>query len=327
MIIAPNHMLGQQKKNVLFIAVDDLNNYVSLLENYPGIKTPNLDKFAKKALNFENAYTAAPVCNPSRTAVLTGKTPVNTGVYKNKDFFQHSETAMSATLLPELFKENGYTTMWSGKLFHSGGNTSQTRPPTNRIKSMWDDRRGHDGGYGPWPKVTNIPDSISRWFNHQGLKGEDSVFPDVRNTNRTIKRLQKDYDKPFFMALGLYRPHTPWTAPKRFFDMYPLESITLPKVMEDDLSDIPEVGRKWALNHVKLENLKKIDKWKAVVRAYMASVSFMDYNLGRVLEALENSSYWTIRLWYYGLITDSIWGKSDILPNLHYGNKQPRCCP
>lgn len=290
--LLPDYTFGQQKKpNVLFIAVDDLNDYVSLLENHPGIKTPNLDEFAKTALNFENAYTAAPVCNPSRIAVLTGKSPVHTGIYENKDYFQNSEVAVNATLLPELFKENGYTTMWSGKIFHTGGSRSQTRPKAPRLRAMWDDMKGHDGGYGPWPATTNIPDSISRWFNYEGLERSPKKFPDIRNTDHTIERLRQEYDKPFFMALGLYRPHTPWTAPKLFFDRYPLDEIELPKILEDDLEDVPEIARKWARQPVKLEDLKKIDQWKSVVRAYMASVSFMDYNLGRVLDALEKSPH------------------------------------
>lgn len=287
-----NNIFAQQKKpNVLFIAVDDLNDYVSLLENHPGIKTPNLDKFARTAINFEQAYTAAPACNPSRIAVLTGKSPINTGIFVNQDSFQESEEAVNSTLLPELFKQNGYRTMWSGKLFHTGGNVSKTRPNADRISKMWDDRRGHDGGYGPWPATKNIPDSISKWFNYEGLEDSDDKFPDVVNTDLTIKRLQKGYNKPFFMALGLYRPHTPWTAPKRFFDKYPLDEVQLPEVLEDDLEDLPDIAKEWADFPVKLRDLKKIDQWRSVMRAYLTSISFMDYNLGRVLDALENSPH------------------------------------
>jgi arylsulfatase A-like enzyme len=292
-ICIPKYFYGQEKQNVLFIAIDDLNNYVTLLENYPGIKTPNLDKFAKTSLTFEKAYCPAPVCNPSRIAVLTGKSPVNTGLYELTDEFQNSKVAMNATLLPELFKENGYTTMWSGKLFHTGGNPSQTRPGKERMKAMWDDKRGQDGGYGPMATVNNVTDTITRpmWFNYQKWEGPERDFPDVVNSDLTIERLRKNYDKPFFMALGFYRPHDPWTAPKRFFDMYPLEEVQLPEVLEDDLEDLPDIAKEWAHSPLRLEDLKKVGQWKPSVRAYLAAISFMDYNLGRVLDALDKSPY------------------------------------
>ena len=283
----------QEKYNVLFIAIDDLNDYVSLLEDHPGIKTPNLDKFAKEAVTFTRAYTAAPVCNPSRAAVLTGLSPAITGLYDNPDHFQNSEEAMAARLIPEHFKKNGYRTMWSGKLFHTGREQYFSRPGKQRMEEMWDDSRGHDGGYGPMPVKSNIPDSIRHppLFDYGPWKGPDKDFPDVVNTDITIDRLNQHYESPFFMTLGIYRPHNPWTAPKRFFDMYPLDEVKVPEVFEDDLDDIPEIGKAWAGKPVSLDTLKSIDQWKPVVRSYLASVSFMDYNLGRVLEALENSEY------------------------------------
>ena len=292
-LIASNVSYAQQKYNVLFIAVDDLNDYVSLLEDYPGIKTPNLDRFSKRAITFTKAYTAAPVCNPSRSAILTGLAPVVTGLYDNPDHFQNSQAAMEATLMPEHFKNNGYTTLWSGKIFHTGRHDYFSRPGKNRMEAMWDDKKGHDGGYGPNAKNSNIPDSLVRpgLFDYESWEGPDSDFPDVVNTDLTIQRLEADYNRPFFMALGLYRPHNPWTAPKRFFDMYPMETLQMPKVLEGDLDDVPEIGRKWAEGPVDFHALKKAGKWKPIVQAYLASISFMDYNLGRVLDALENSTY------------------------------------
>lgn len=275
-----------EKYNVLFIAIDDLNDYVTLLEGYPGLKTPNLDKFAQTALTFTQAYCAAPVCNPSRIAVMTGIKPTRTGVYENTNAFQDSPEAVAATLLPELFKQNGYTTAWSGKIFH-------TRPNEERLNAMWDDMEGHDGGYGPIPTEENVSAEITRpnWFNYQAWEGADTDFPDVVNSTLTIDRLKQSYNQPFFMALGLYRPHNPWTAPQRFFDMHPLESVELPEVLENDLEDLPPIARQWAHSPVKLDDLKKIDQWKPVVRSYLASISFMDDNLGRVLDALNNSPH------------------------------------
>ena len=281
-----SYSYAQEKYNVLFIAVDDLNDYVSLLEDYPGLKTPNLDKFSKEAITFTKAYTAAPACNPSRSAVLTGLSPVVTGIYDNSDNFQNSNEALAATLIPEHFKNNGYNTMWSGKLFHS-------RPDKKRIQNMWNDMKGHDGGYGPMPKKANVSKKIKRpgMFDYESWTGPDSDFPDVINTDLTIQRLQANYESMFFMTLGLYRPHNPWTVPKRFFNMYPLNKLKMPVVLENDLDDVPPVGKAWAENPVNLDTLKGIKQWKPIVRSYLASISFMDYNLGRVLDALENSKY------------------------------------
>lgn len=275
--------------NVLFIAVDDLNDYVKLLEDHPDLKTPNLDRFAESAITFSSAYTAAPACNPSRSAILTGLKPTETGLYENHDSFQKSKAAMAATLIPEHFKQNGYRTMWSGKIFHTG-NLSHSRPEKERVAAMWDDARGSDGGYGPWGSDDRIKLG-NRWFNYEEWEGPETDFPDIVNGDLTIERLQQKYDQPFFMAYGVYRPHTPWTAPKRFFDMYPIEDVQLPEVLENDLEDVPAIGKLWARKGVDIEELKRNKTWKHVVRAYMASVSFMDYSLGRVLDALENSPH------------------------------------
>jgi arylsulfatase A-like enzyme len=278
---------AQEKKekpyNVLFVAIDDLNDYVSLLQNHPGLKTPNLDRFAKSAVTFTHAYAPAPVCNPSRAAVLTGKSPVNTGIYENSDFWENSTQAMAATLLPEHLKKNGYRTMWSGKLFH-------TRPGDNRMDAMWDDKEGADGGYGPFPQK-DPSRQLSGFFSYQAWEGPDQDFSDIINGDITIKRLQQQDEKPFFIAYGLYRPHNPWTAPKRFFDMYPLDEVQLPQVLENDLDDIPAVGREWVKNGARFEHLKRINEWKPIVRSYLASISFMDYSLGRVLDALDNGPH------------------------------------
>lgn len=287
---APSSSAEEKPYNVLFIAIDDLNDYVSLLQDYPGLKTPNLEKFAKSAYTFTNAYTAAPACNPSRAAILTGRSPVKTGLYQNDDYFQNSSEAMASRLLPEQFKNNGYRTMWSGKLFHTGAKMEISRPDTKRMEAMWDDKRGHDGGYGPMPKE-NRGKHLSGFFNYQPWEGPEDDFPDIVNGNLTISRLKERHDRPFFMAYGLYRPHNPWTAPQRFFDMYPLDKTQLPFVPENDLDDVPPVAREWVRNGERFANIREANEWKPIVRAYMSCISFMDYSLGRVLDALDNSPY------------------------------------
>jgi len=271
-----------RKPNVLFIAIDDLNDYLRLLRGYPGLKTPNIDRFARTAMTFTRAYCAAPICNPSRTAILTGIAPSHSGVYENGDAWRRSTPAMRAVTLPEHFKTHGYTTMWSGKIFH-------TRPGPRRMEAMFDDARNKDGGYLPNPKVKVIPESIKRpkLFNYEAWTGPDDDFADVRNADVTVERLGQRHDKPFFLAHGIYRPHNPWTAPKRFFDMYPLDEIRMPPVLENDWDDLGPQARERAAYPVLFDQIKRTGHWRPLVRAYLACISFMDETLGKILDALD----------------------------------------
>lgn len=275
-----------KRPNVLFIAVDDLNDYVSLLRGYPGLKTPNLDRFANTAVTFTRAYCAAPVCNPSRTAIASGIRPGRTGVYDNDNPMQSSAAVMDCVLMPEHFKANGYRTMWSGKFLH-------TKPPPERNRAMWDDARGGDGGYGPMPMKDPLPAGLVRppMFTYEAWTGPETAFADVRNSEITVRRLGEKYDRPFFMVYGNYRPHNPWTAPKRFFDMYPADRIEMPPVLERDLDDVPATGVKWAMHPVSWRELKERGQWRPIVQSYLASISFMDEEVGKVLEALDRSEY------------------------------------
>lgn len=280
-----NRKAATARPNVLFIAIDDLNDYISLLKDYPGIKTPNLDKFAKTALTFTRTYCAAPVCNPSRAALLSGMAPYRTGVYDNDNKIQDSPAILQGEFLPEHFKANGYITLTRGKIFH-------TEPDKARLDSMWNEDRGK-GNYGPNTTEHNIPKSLKAppFFDYQPWTGPESDHPDNVTAEVTIKRFGRNYDRPFFMACGLYKPHNPWTAPSRFFDMYPLEKVVLPKVLESDWDDLPPVAKKWAASPVNFHALKETGQWKAVVRSYLACISFMDWNLGRIMDALDKSGH------------------------------------
>ncbi|QGJ70094.1 Iduronate sulfatase [Planctomycetales bacterium 10988] len=274
----------QEKPNVLFIAIDDFNDYLGLLRGHPGIKTPNLDRFAETAVTFTHAYCTAPICNPSRTAIISGVAPWKSGVYMNNDHFKLSQPAREAVSLPEHFQKNGYRTMISGKVYHS-------TPPG--FKKYWNDSRNIAGGYGPRATEKYIPDSVERppLFNYQAWSGADEDFPDVQNATISVKRLQTPKKMPFFLAHGIYRPHNPWTAPKRFFDMHPLESLTMPPVKEDDLADLSETAREWAAYPVSLKALQEAKQWKPVVQAYFASVSFMDETFGKLINALDQGPH------------------------------------
>lgn len=276
---------ARRKPNVLLIMIDDLNDYVSQLKGYPGLKTPNLDRFVKTAMNFTRAYCAAPVCNPSRAALLSGIAPYKSGVYDNNNRIIDSKVLDSAVFLPELFKNNGYITLTRGKIFH-------TMPEKSRYQAMWD-VQGGQGGYGPQPTVRNIPKEVTAppMFNYQPWTGPDSDHPDNVTAQQIVQQLSKSFDKPFFMAAGLYKPHNPWTAPQRFFDMYPIDSVKMPTVMEDDWNDLPDIAKTWAGSPVDYDALKKSGQWKYIVRSYLACISFMDWNFGKIINALDSSKY------------------------------------
>jgi len=269
--------------NVLFVVVDDLNDWIGFFNTHPQVQTPNLDRLAERSMVFTNAYCPGPICNPSRTAFLTGLLPSTTGIYTNNDQWRRSRPAMEAEAMPELFKRGGYRTMWSGKLFH-------TRLGSARMNAMWDDMRDANGGYGPMPKGRSMPAHIKRpgLFEFGVWDGSDKDFPDVRNADRTIERVGQSHDKPFFAVLGFYRPHNPWTAPQRFFDMYPEDEVVIPEVLEDELDALGEYAKALAAVPVDHREIRDGGFWRPIVRAYLASVSFMDWNLGRVLDALES---------------------------------------
>ena len=284
---APLLVNGQKEHpNVLMIIIDDLNDYPEVLYNYPGLKTPNLTKFSETAVTFNHSYCAAPVCNPSRAAFLSGMAPYNTGVYDNNYPIEKSPIILKSEFLPEHFKKNGYFTYTRGKVFHS-------IPGKERFAAMWDVNEGR-GNYGPYPKTSHFPDSLgmARGFDYLPWEGPESDHPDNITADVTIAQLQKDHDKPFFMTCGLYKPHNPWTAPKRFFDMYPLDSLQMPPVLDNDWDDLPEIAKKWAAGPVDYyTDLKITGQMRQVVRSYLACISFMDYNFGRVIDALEHSKY------------------------------------
>lgn len=240
-LLSPLFVEAQKKQpNVLMIVIDDLNDYPHVLYDYPGLKTPNLSKFAQTAVTFNHAYCAAPVCNPSRSAFLSGMAPYKTGVYDNNYPIESSPVILKGEFLPEHFKKNGYTTFTRGKIFH-------TIPGKERFDAMWDINEGK-GNYGPSPKISHFPDSLgmAKGFDYEPWEGPESDHPDNITAEVIIEQLKKDYEKPFFITCGFYKPHNPWTAPKRFFDMYPLETLQMPRVLETDWDDLPEIAKRWA---------------------------------------------------------------------------------
>ncbi|OAQ40356.1 hypothetical protein A5893_05225 [Pedobacter psychrophilus] len=272
------------RPNVVFIVVDDMNTW-SILKDYAPLKTPYIDKLKSESLNFINAVCAVPVCIPSRTSFFTGIAAYHTGAYFNNQNTWNSSLLSKTEVMPETFKISGYTTWGRGKIFHVEING-------NREKEMFDNKV-MKGGFGPFAEKEYWY-AKTQWFSIKPWTGPDTDFPDVRNANAAIDFFKEKHDKPFFMYYGLFRPHSPYTAPKRFYDLYKDEDIKLPPgYLENDLDDIPLMGRELvdSMKKYSKEGLSKKEVWLKMMKGYCANTSFADWNVGRVLQELDNSEY------------------------------------
>jgi len=272
------------KPNVLFIAIDDLNDWIGCLGGHPQARTPNMDRLAASGVLFTNAHCPAPACNPSRTAILTGQSPHRSGLYRNDQSMR--EILPKAELLPKTFARAGWWTGGSGKMLHYFIDARS-----------WDEYFPKKETENPFPRTLypkKRPVSIPRepWqyveTDWAALDATDEEYGgDVLVADWVGKQLAKQHAKPFFLACGFYRPHEPWFVPKKYFAPFPLESIQLPPGYKaDDLEDLPPEGKRRGPNRY-FDHIRKHKQWKPAVQAYLASIYFADTMLGRVLEALE----------------------------------------
>lgn len=307
-----------ERPNVLFIAIDDLRNWMGCMGDTQA-QTPNLDRLAARGTLFTHAYCAAPWCNPSRTALLTGVRPSTSGVYTHYNVpWRNAELLKNAITLPQYFQQQGYTSLGAGKIFH--------HPDEAQDPQSWDDY---------WPSKTkcmlNTPLAKPP---KNGLDLRSSIdwgpidtpreeMPDWKVADWVAGQLAAPHDKPLFLACGFFRPHVAWYVPREYFDRYPIEKIKLPEIREDDLADVSDFARRMALGEgIPALNdpndygscvntfpiLRDAGQWPAAVQAYLACVTFADECLGRVLDALDRSPYrdntivvlWSDHGWHHG---------------------------
>lgn len=332
------------RPNVLFIAVDDLNDWVGFLGGHPQIKTPNMDRLAQRGVAFANAHCAAPLCCPSRAAVFSGQQPFTTGIYHNGPNIRKLHP--DKVLMSQYFAAHGYRTFGTGKLLHHSSQglydeyfvaeqrwsplagKQQVAYTKEELLTKTTDLR-HVVRFGPdkteivlplnrMPSDRNPTGPNGESFDWGPFDVEDDDMGDGKITSWAIERLNRKTDKPFFLAVGYYRPHIPLWAPRRYFDLYPEQSTILPKVLNNDLDDLGATARRWALEPVTAGAHKTVvehDQWKAAVAAYLACVSFVDAQIGRILETLENSPHrdntiiviWGDHGWHLG--EKQHWGK------------------
>jgi len=291
------------RPNILFIAVDDLNHWVGHLDGHPGTLTPNIDRIAINGITFSKAYAAAPLCNPSRVALLSGVVPARSGVYGNSE---RLEVKMpNAITLPQYFRANGYVVKGAGKIFHSPYGDALTDKsfdeyyaPYGRLKAKLGSKKNKR------PQKKQLKTEINMWAPWGASDLNDSDMLDYKNAEWVIAELQRPQIKPFFLAYGTQKPHLDWKVPRKYYDMHPKDSVILPKVIHNDLSDIPPFGRRLAEEVLDVSNGKnfsvpggdhrnilKFNQWKPAVRGYLASITFADAQVGRVLDALSESPH------------------------------------
>lgn len=282
------HLLGvvqaADRPNVLLIAIDDLNDWVGCLGGHPQARTPNLDALAKRGVLFSNAHCQSPVCNPSRVSLMTSRYPETTGIYFLSPTLDAVPELGDVVTMPESFAAGGYQVAAAGKLFHSA--------EARKYFPKW---AGAMGGFGPVPKKKiSQPHGHPLW-DWGEFPEKDEMMPDFKIATWAEQKLKTmDAEQPFFLGVGFYRPHVPMFVPKRWFDMHPLNEIQLPEVRKDDLDDLSA----YAIDLTRKEHVAPVHdwvqesgEWAHAVQSYLASVSFVDDCVGRVLRALEQSRH------------------------------------
>ncbi len=277
------------KPNVLFIAVDDLNDWIGCMDGHPNGRTPNIDRLAAEGTLFERAYCSAPLCNPSRVSLLTGLRPSTTGIYGNR----HSiiDNIKDTQPLTKQFMENGYYVLGGGKIFHRGKYTGG-----DVDKNWWHEYFKRQGD--PKPKEGN-KDVVRNPFGFGPIDVDDDSMADMKLANWAVEQLGREYDRPFFLGVGIFKPHLVWFVPRKYFDMHPLEQIELIDIRDDDLDDVPPVGRRFAIEGIGFRGPEGGDHKMIMenghrlraTQAYLATSTFADACVGRVLDALYESPY------------------------------------
>ena len=275
----PKPLRGQAVRasgpNVLFISVDDLNDWIGPLGGHPQTKTPHLDALAKRGVTFTRAYCQAPSCNPSRTSLMTGIRPSTSGVYGNADAWR--KALPDAVTLPQHFMLHGYRALGGGKTFHGSQNDA----------ASWEAYHQFNGFLRPPSAPVNGIDKTSH-FDWSGLDVKNEETTDTQLADWASNYLSEDHDRPFFMAVGFYRPHLPWYVPQKHFDRFPPEETELPATLDGDTDDVPKSALRSFRDH---ENVTRTGQWNKAVASYLACINYADSNVGRVLQALEDGPH------------------------------------
>ena len=281
-LLSTSVVVADSGPNVLFIAIDDLNDWIGCYGGHPQVQTPHIDALSHRGVTFTNAHCQAPICNPSRVSMLLGKLPSTTGMYFLGPNFRTVEPTKSAETLFQTFRRHGYYLSTRGKIFHGDAdpasfdhiekttgwrrNTNKIRYTLPRTNPLWD-----------WGQV-DVPDEEQRDYLTATWAAAE------------LPRLASG-DKPFFLAVGFHLPHVPIYASKKWFDLYPLDKVQLPPTTVSDRDDLPEISKQLTLNLTapRHEWMVESGEWRHAVQAYLAANSFVDHLVGMVIDGLDAS--------------------------------------
>ncbi len=314
--------------NILFIAIDDQNDWIGCLGGHPQAKTPHIDALAARGTLFTNAHCQAPLCNPSRSSLLTGLRPSTTGIHGLQPGIRDVARTKEAVTLPQTFTRLGWTTFTTGKIYHDGS----LKPKEREAEfTTWATTAGKGKPAERFAKLPGKPHPAMDWGP---FPERDEDAPDYKIADSAISALQSaPAGKPFFIAAGFRLPHVPCFAPQKWFDLFPDKDLIMPPVKRDDRDDTPRFSwyLHWRLPEPRLATLEAANEWRPLVRAYLASTAFMDAQVGRVLAALEATGraentivvLWSDHGWHVGekLITgkNTLWDRSTRVPLIFAG--------
>ena len=304
-------MAQKDRSNVLFISFDDLNHYVGFLDRAPNAVTPHFNRLAERCTVFERAYCQAPICNPSRASLMSGLRPSTTGVYNNRQPLRFSETGKNCVTLPQYFRQNGYLTTGSGKVYH--GKFPDPRSWDSYVPSLFN--QSHSGA-GPDHHPVNGMVGMGN-LDWGPLDVADEDMQDYKAVSYCVEQLGTRHDNPFFLTCGFKLPHLMWHAPRKYIEAYELNDLHLPETLANDLDDVPEIAQRWA-NQKPHARIVEAGQWKEAIRCYLACISFVDTQIGRLIDALDASAYaedtaivlWADHGWHLG--EKSHWKKSTL---------------
>lgn len=321
-----------------------MNDWVGCLGGHPDVKTPHIDRLAARGCLFTNAHCAAPVCNPSRVATLTGLRPSSTGIYDNGVLWH--EALGDIVSIPQYFKANGYYVAGGGKVYHHMPGFNRRSDWNVYFDQIFDNpyqdqlARGLDVSDFQWPEgyplnglaaVQSLskPPTNAREFDWGPLDKADHEMGDGQMVDWARRLLEQPPAEPFFLAAGIYRPHLPFYSPRHYFELYPQEQLTLPPYKEDDLDDLPESGKAMAsTRRGDYELVMQSGKQRELLQAYLAGIRFADALIGRLIEALDASPaadntivvLWSDHGWHLGekkhLHKFTLWERSTHVPFL-----------
>ena len=282
------------RPNVLFIAIDDLNDWVGPLQGHPQVLTPNMDRLAASGVVFSNAHAQSPICNPSRTSLMTGLRPSSTGIYGLAPWIRDLEEFQDVVSLPQHFSLNGYETYSAGKIYHGGNGRRESDKEFDEL--------GPPSTIGARPEEKLIGwtpggnHDLMDWgaFPHEEEdKGDWKVatWTTEMLTGRLNQHSADSTSKPFFLSAGFFLPHVPLYVTQKWFDLYPDETLEMPPILDGDRDDTPRFSwyDHWDLPEPRRKWLEDENQLRPLVRAYLASISFVDEQVGRILDALDES--------------------------------------